>query len=48
MNKKKYPKFEEYDFPGYEEITGDELYRINGGGNDNSQAYAYWKAKSCC
>ena len=30
--KKKYPKFEDYDFSDCREITGDELYRINGGG----------------
>ncbi len=32
MKHKKYPKFEDYDFSGCREITGDELYRINGGG----------------
>lgn len=32
--KKKYKclNLDDYIFPGYEEITGDELYRINGGG----------------
>lgn len=32
MKHKKYPKFEDYDFSDCREITGDELYRINGGG----------------
>ncbi len=32
MKRKKYPKFEDYDFSDCREITGDELYRINGGG----------------
>ncbi len=32
MKHQKYPKFEDYDFSDCREITGDELYRINGGG----------------
>ncbi|MCR5063579.1 MAG: LysM peptidoglycan-binding domain-containing protein [Treponema sp.] len=32
MKHKKYPKFEDYDFSDCREITGDALYRINGGG----------------
>lgn len=37
MKHKKYPKFEDYDFSDCREITGDELYRINGGGRiDNT------------
>ena len=36
MKHKKYPKFEDYDFSDCREITGDELFRINGGGRIQS------------
>ena len=45
MNRKKYPLFENYDFSDCHEITGDELFLINGGARVENSNEAVANAK---